>query len=143
MGVVYVYRGNAPRSISGISGYPILKTTPKEVRFLVMAAEVDSRFLCPICREVLKRPAIINICQHRYSVIYAFLFMPLNKTFAPHVCRFCEVCLFQIPPSESGYPVCPICRSPFSPQYNCCRDHSYETLIAHTDTTCLGCRQQV
>ena len=55
----------APRTVLRVWG-----RIPFEALYLeentVMDEEVESRFVCPICCEVLKVPTVVDKCGHRY-----------------------------------------------------------------------------
>lgn len=44
-----------------------------------MDEEVESRFVCPICCEVLKVPTVVNTCGHKYVAQAPFVTLHYYK----------------------------------------------------------------
>eukprot|EP00731_Ephydatia_muelleri_P038198 Em0677g3a len=86
-----------------------------------MDAEVDSRYVCAICCEVLKKPVLLTTCHHKY----------------------CEECLRPLISGPAApAPLCPVCRHPFTPA-QCKNDTALEREIQNTTVTCEGCKQKL
>lgn len=83
-----------------------------------MDDEVDTRYGCPICCEVLKKPVLLTTCHHRY----------------------CEECIRSL--ISDPAPLCPMCRKPFTPA-QCQNDTALENEIKKTSVTCKGCKQKL
>ncbi|XP_064398166.1 E3 ubiquitin-protein ligase RNF166-like [Halichondria panicea] len=85
-------------------------------------AEVDAKFQCPVCQEVLKKPVTINGCAH----------------------KFCYKCLLRMSKSaEEGSVQCPVCRQSFRLECDLTADRALEREIATVVTTCEACHKQL
>lgn len=83
-------------------------------------AEVPNKYLCPICREVLKKPTSTPECLH----------------------RFCDSCLRQTRPCGDGALLCPVCRLPFlmSASFH---DRKFERELSGQCFICRGCKHKL
>lgn len=120
-----------------------------------MDDEVDPRYLCPVCCEVLKAPLLTD-CGHRYvypSDHFLSLFLPhtitrnvgLGSSRRPSTfvvfpaTSFCEECLQEAVKRQQQ---CPVCRRKLS-TFSCQPDHQLAQQIAGMCVECVACGQKV
>lgn len=120
-----------------------------------MDDEVDPRYLCPVCCEVLKAPLLTD-CGHRYvypSDHFLSLFLPhtitrnvgLGSSRRPSTfvvfpaTSFCEECLQEAVKRQQQ---CPVCRRKLSTS-SCQPDHQLAQQIAGMCVECVACGQKV